>query len=167
MATSWPSPKRTGVSCASSSSRPTRSGSLKSAAPTATRPSGSASACARPAARSSPSSTTRPGQGRGREHQGRWALGRRPGGAGRRLQGDSRAAWHVRPRLPRRLEEGLPALLRPGVSASGQRRPVRGAQRGEQGREMGDFLATLRSHPGLRSAIVSPSGEGISVSVKR
>ena len=32
--------------------------------------------------------------------------------------------------------------------------------------EMGDFLATLRSHPGLRSAIVSPSGEGISVSVK-
>ncbi len=33
--------------------------------------------------------------------------------------------------------------------------------------EMGDFLATLRTHPGLRSAIVSPSGEGISVSVKR
>jgi predicted O-methyltransferase YrrM len=33
--------------------------------------------------------------------------------------------------------------------------------------EMGDFLGTLRTHPGLRSAIVSPSGEGISVSVKR
>jgi caffeoyl-CoA O-methyltransferase len=33
--------------------------------------------------------------------------------------------------------------------------------------EMGDFLATLRTHPGIRSAIVSPSGEGISVSVKR
>jgi len=33
--------------------------------------------------------------------------------------------------------------------------------------EMGDFLATLRTHPALRSAIVSPSGEGISVSVKR
>jgi len=33
--------------------------------------------------------------------------------------------------------------------------------------EMGDFLSTLRTHPGLRSAIVSPSGEGISVSVKR
>jgi caffeoyl-CoA O-methyltransferase len=33
--------------------------------------------------------------------------------------------------------------------------------------EMGDFLATLRTHPGLRSAIVSPSGEGISVSVKQ
>ena len=33
--------------------------------------------------------------------------------------------------------------------------------------EMGDFLATLRTHPGLRSAIVSPYGEGISVSVKR
>ena len=32
--------------------------------------------------------------------------------------------------------------------------------------EMGDFLTTLRTHPGLRSAIVSPSGEGISVSVK-
>jgi len=31
--------------------------------------------------------------------------------------------------------------------------------------EMGDFLTTLRTHPGLRSAIVSPSGEGISVSV--
>jgi predicted O-methyltransferase YrrM len=33
--------------------------------------------------------------------------------------------------------------------------------------EMGDFLGTLRTHPGIRSAIVSPSGEGISVSVKR
>jgi predicted O-methyltransferase YrrM len=33
--------------------------------------------------------------------------------------------------------------------------------------EMGDFLATLRTHPGIRSAIVAPSGEGISVSVKR
>lgn len=33
--------------------------------------------------------------------------------------------------------------------------------------EMGDFLATLRNHPALRSAVVSPSGEGISVSVKR
>jgi predicted O-methyltransferase YrrM len=33
--------------------------------------------------------------------------------------------------------------------------------------EMSDFLATLRTHPGLRSAIVSPSGEGMSVSVKR
>jgi len=32
--------------------------------------------------------------------------------------------------------------------------------------EMGDFLTTLRTHPGLRSAIVSPSGEGISASVK-
>lgn len=32
--------------------------------------------------------------------------------------------------------------------------------------EMGDFLTTLRTHPGLRSAIVSPSGEGVSVSVK-
>ena len=32
--------------------------------------------------------------------------------------------------------------------------------------EMGDFLTTLRTHPALRSAIVSPSGEGISVSVK-
>jgi predicted O-methyltransferase YrrM len=33
--------------------------------------------------------------------------------------------------------------------------------------EMADFLGTLRTHRGLRSAIVSPSGEGISVSVKR
>jgi predicted O-methyltransferase YrrM len=33
--------------------------------------------------------------------------------------------------------------------------------------EMGAFLTTLRTHPGLRSAIVSPSGEGVSVSVKR
>jgi predicted O-methyltransferase YrrM len=33
--------------------------------------------------------------------------------------------------------------------------------------EMGDFLTTLRTHPGIRSAIVSPSGEGVSVSVKR
>jgi caffeoyl-CoA O-methyltransferase len=31
--------------------------------------------------------------------------------------------------------------------------------------EMGDFLATIRTHPALRTAIVSPSGEGISVSV--
>lgn len=33
--------------------------------------------------------------------------------------------------------------------------------------EMGGFLATLRTHPGILSAIVSPSGEGVSVSVKR
>jgi caffeoyl-CoA O-methyltransferase len=33
--------------------------------------------------------------------------------------------------------------------------------------EMGDFLTTLRTHPGILSAIVSPSGEGVSVSVKR
>lgn len=33
--------------------------------------------------------------------------------------------------------------------------------------EMGDFLTTLRTHPGIFSAIVSPSGEGVSVSVKR
>jgi predicted O-methyltransferase YrrM len=33
--------------------------------------------------------------------------------------------------------------------------------------EMGGFLTTLRTHPGLLSAIVSPSGEGVSVSVKR
>ncbi|MCX6551846.1 MAG: O-methyltransferase [Acidobacteria bacterium] len=33
--------------------------------------------------------------------------------------------------------------------------------------EMGEFLTTLRTHPGIVSAIVSPSGEGVSVSVKR
>ncbi len=33
--------------------------------------------------------------------------------------------------------------------------------------EMGEFLRTVREHPGLHSAIVSPSGEGVSVSWKR
>jgi len=33
--------------------------------------------------------------------------------------------------------------------------------------EMGDFLKTLRTHPGILSTIVSPSGEGVSVSWKR
>jgi predicted O-methyltransferase YrrM len=33
--------------------------------------------------------------------------------------------------------------------------------------EMGDFLTTLRTHGGVLSAIVSPSGEGVSISVKR
>jgi len=33
--------------------------------------------------------------------------------------------------------------------------------------EMGDFLTTVRTHPGILSAIVSPSGEGVCVSVKR
>lgn len=33
--------------------------------------------------------------------------------------------------------------------------------------ELGDFLKTLRTHPGMLSTIVSPSGEGISVSWKR
>jgi caffeoyl-CoA O-methyltransferase len=33
--------------------------------------------------------------------------------------------------------------------------------------EMSDFLGTVRTHPGLLSAIVSPSGEGVSVSWKR
>ena len=33
--------------------------------------------------------------------------------------------------------------------------------------EMGDFLKTIDSHPGLWTTIVSPSGEGVSVSLKR
>jgi predicted O-methyltransferase YrrM len=33
--------------------------------------------------------------------------------------------------------------------------------------EMGDFLTTLRTHPGIVSAIVTPSGEGVSISFKR
>jgi predicted O-methyltransferase YrrM len=33
--------------------------------------------------------------------------------------------------------------------------------------EMGDFLATIHKHPSLWTTIVSPSGEGMSVSVKR
>jgi len=33
--------------------------------------------------------------------------------------------------------------------------------------EMGDFLGTVRSHPGIMSTIVSPSGEGVSISWKR
>lgn len=33
--------------------------------------------------------------------------------------------------------------------------------------EMGDFLTTVRTHPGVLSSIVSPSGEGISISWKR
>ncbi len=34
-------------------------------------------------------------------------------------------------------------------------------------REMGDFLRTVRTHPGIVSSIVSPSGEGVSISWKR
>jgi predicted O-methyltransferase YrrM len=33
--------------------------------------------------------------------------------------------------------------------------------------EMGEFLTTLRTHPGILSTIVSPSGEGVSISWKR
>ncbi|MEI6666874.1 MAG: O-methyltransferase [Acidobacteriota bacterium] len=33
--------------------------------------------------------------------------------------------------------------------------------------ELGDFLKTLRTHPGILSTIVSPSGEGVSISWKR
>jgi predicted O-methyltransferase YrrM len=33
--------------------------------------------------------------------------------------------------------------------------------------EMGDFLATIETHPKLFTTIVAPSGEGVSVSVKR
>jgi predicted O-methyltransferase YrrM len=33
--------------------------------------------------------------------------------------------------------------------------------------EMGDFLATIDSHPQLLTTIVAPSGEGVSVSLKR
>jgi hypothetical protein len=33
--------------------------------------------------------------------------------------------------------------------------------------EMGDFLEAIREHPSLWTAIVSPSGEGISLSYKR
>jgi predicted O-methyltransferase YrrM len=33
--------------------------------------------------------------------------------------------------------------------------------------EMGDFLQTIGSHPRLLTTIVAPSGEGVSVSLKR
>ena len=33
--------------------------------------------------------------------------------------------------------------------------------------EMGDFLTTIETHPNLFTTIVAPSGEGVSVSVKR
>lgn len=33
--------------------------------------------------------------------------------------------------------------------------------------EMGDFLSTIETHPNLFTTIVAPSGEGVSVSVKR
>ena len=33
--------------------------------------------------------------------------------------------------------------------------------------EMADFLRTVRTHPGILSSIVSPSGEGVSISWKR
>jgi hypothetical protein len=32
---------------------------------------------------------------------------------------------------------------------------------------MGDFLATIQRHPNLLTTVVSPSGEGMSVSLKR
>ena len=32
---------------------------------------------------------------------------------------------------------------------------------------MGDFLTTIETHPNLFTTIVAPSGEGVSVSVKR
>jgi caffeoyl-CoA O-methyltransferase len=33
--------------------------------------------------------------------------------------------------------------------------------------EMGDFLQTVQTHPNLYTAVVAPSGEGVSISVKR
>ena len=88
--------------------------------------------------------------------------------ARRCVQGDPEADRHVRPGLPRRLEAGLQEVLRSGVSAACSRRRLRGAQRRQQEERDGAVPATIRSATRICfTTIVSPSGEGMSVSYKR
>ena len=92
---------------------------------------------------------------------------RRARRARRRVQGDPEAAGHVRLRVPRRLEAGLQEVLRHGLPAADAGRPLRRAQRRQQEERDGAVPARrFRATPALFTTIVSPSGEGMSVSYK-
>ena len=78
-----------------------------------------------------------------------------------------KVAGHVRLRVPRRVEERLQALLRHGLSAARQGRPLPRPQRREQAERDGRFPRRHPAQPALWTTIVSPSGEGISLSWKR
>ena len=73
----------------------------------------------------------------------------------------------VRLRLPRRVEARLQALFRPDVAAAAARRPVPRAQRREQAERDARFpRRDPRTTRAVFTSIVTPSGEGMSVSVK-
>ena len=128
-----------------------RSGCSRSAARTATPPSGSASACGRPAGGWSPSNTTpRAREGRGSQHPGGRALGHRPGG---------RPATRSRPSRSWRARSTSSSSTRGRRTTSGSSISCSRASTSggvfvahnvvNKAREMGDFLTTIRTHPGL------------------
>ena len=114
---SSPSRRRTDASSACSRRPPARNGHWRSAPPAATARSGSASDAGDRRAADDRSSTTACAPGKPQRTSAAPAC--RTSSSvivGRRVQGDSEAAGHVRFRLPRRVEARLQEVLRPGVS---------------------------------------------------
>ena len=88
--------------------------------------------------------------------------------AGDAFAADSESAGHVRLRLPRRVEERLQALLRPGLSRGWTRAGCSSAHNVVNKRsEMGDFLDAIQKHPSLGRRSCRRPGKGMSVSLKR
>ena len=90
------------------------------------------------------------------------------GRARRRLRRHSGHPGTVRLRLSGRVETRLSAFLRHGLSRGCRVAGLFVAHNVlNKKSEMGDFLTTIETHPNLFTTIVAPSGEGVSVSVKR
>ncbi len=93
--------------------------------------------------------------------------GHRAGRAGRRVQGDPQAAGDLRLRVPRRVEARLQALPRHGASrawteaASSWRTTW-----STRAATCPTSSTAIQKNPDLITAIVTPSGEGISISLK-
>ena len=84
----------------------------------------------------------------------------------RRFEQIPKLPGDVRLRLPRRVEEGLQAVLRDGLPAAGQGGLFLAHNVVNKRSEMGDFLDAIQKNPALWTTIVSPSGEGMSVSMR-
>ena len=86
--------------------------------------------------------------------------------AGRCVQGDPAARRRLRFRIPRRVEARLQALLRSRLPRLRPRALFLAHNVVNKKDEMTDFLDAVQRNPSVISSIVSPSGEGMSVTVK-
>ena len=108
-----------------------------------------------------------PGQAARRSHPARRPIGHRHGGAGRRFQGNPEAA---RRRSTSCFSMRGSATTRRSSTwccpASTSRGLFLGHNVVNKRSEMGDFLDAIHANPAVLTTIVSPSGEGMSVSLK-